>query len=83
MKKFCTSIVTNFKKKMTVPCCKGINQECIIDYDNTVTNIDSYCNIFCLPGRVLCISNAEKKIIPPKLRGGFSGPQGKVITGVM
>lgn len=54
------SVVTTFKKEVTVHCSKGINQECIIEYDNTDTNM-SYCNTFCLAGRFLCISSAEKK----------------------
>lgn len=59
--RFCASVVTAFKKEMTVLCSKGINQECIINYDNTATNINTYCNIFCLAGGVLYISSAEKK----------------------
>lgn len=39
---FFISVVVTFKKAMTVHCIKRINQECIINYDNTVTNINCY-----------------------------------------
>lgn len=40
-----------------------MNQECIIDYDNTVPNIAHYCNMFCLAarGRALYIYSTENK----------------------